>query len=390
MTCLQLRVHQILREYTTVQRILKALLIIFLISSQLAGIGSPSWAYAESSEREIITQFLQELFEDRTRLLLDHNRAHIEDHYLRDNPYSRHALGHEMERAEYIQAWAKERRAKFVNAESSIRVVRLKVEGETAKVSLVQSLKLGYEYVDKYPGHHDFGIGTRHAIKLHKHNNVWYLEREWYLDPLEENPKLIQKCNMDFVPARTPMQPKENSKYNRLRAVEYANKYAGLAWGAGNKHRYNPKYKDYNSQGGDCTNFSSQVIGDKEGGGLRMRGDWRYYYRDGGTRSWVRTDSFKSFLVHSGYGTVVAHGDFSKVVKFANHIQQDESQLYKLQAGDLIAYQIKGDIDHFSIIVGFDQSGYPLVNSHTADRFQVPFDLGWDKYTKYQIIHIRD
>ncbi|MNM88101.1 putative amidase domain protein [compost metagenome] len=121
-----------------------------------------------------------------------------------------------------------------------------------------------------------------------------------------------------------------------------------------------------------------------------MRGDWRYYYRDGGTRSWVRTDSFKSFLVHSGYGTVVAHGDFSKVVKFANHIQQDESQLYKLQAGDLIAYQIKGDIDHFSIIVGFDQSGYPLVNSHTADRFQVPFDLGWDKYTKYQIIHIRD
>lgn len=375
------------------QRILKALLIVIFTLPQLGWIGSPPRAYAESpkpAESEEITRFLQDLFEDRTQLLLDHNMAHIKDHYLPGNPYSRHAMHHEMNRAEYIQAWARERRAKFMNAESTIRIVRLKVEGETARVSVVQALKLGYEYLDKYPGHQDFGIGTRHAIKLHKHNNVWTVEREWYLDPLEENPKTIQKCEMDFVPLRAPMQSKDNPRYNRQRAVEYANKYAGLAWGAGNKHRYNPKYKDYNSQGGDCTNFSSQTIGDKEGGGLRMRGGWHYYDGSGGSAAWVRTDSFKGFLVRSGYGTVVAHGDFAKVVKFANQIQQDESQLYKLQTGDLIAYQIKGDIDHFSIITGFDQSGYPLVNSHTADRFQVPFDLGWDKYTKYQVIHIRD
>ncbi|RUT31978.1 hypothetical protein EJP77_09640 [Paenibacillus zeisoli] len=355
---------------------------------------TPARASAESSETtesKEIPRFLQELFEDRAQLLLDPNAAHIQDHYLRDNRYSRHALSHELERTEYIQAWAKERRVKFVNAESSIRIVRLKVEGETAKVSLVQSLKLGYEYLDKYPGHHDFGIGTRHAIKLHKHNNIWYLEREWYLDPLEENPQTIQKCDLDFPPRNTPLlQPKDKPRYNRQQAVEYANKYAGLAWGAGNQHRYNRKYLDYNSQGGDCTNFSSQAIGDKEGGRLRMRGGWHYYDRSGGSAAWVRTDSFRGFLVHSGYGTVVAHGDFARIVKFANELQQDESQLYKLQAGDLIAYQIKGDIDHFSIITGFDQSGYPLVNSHTADRFQVPFDLGWDKYTKYQVIHIRD
>ncbi|MDT2264397.1 hypothetical protein P7H17_02880 [Paenibacillus larvae] len=40
--------------------------------------------------------------------------------------------------------------------------------------------------------------------------------------------------------------------------------------------------------------------------------------------------------------------------------------------------------------MGHDAKGYPLVNSHTADRYRVPFDLGWDKSTKYLLIHIND
>ena len=50
---------------------------------------------------------------------------------------------------------------------------------------------------------------------------------------------------------------------------------------------------------------------------------------------------------------------------------------------------MQGDVDHFSVVVGYDNQGYPLVNSHTADRYRVPFDLGWDKHTKYLLIHIQ-
>ncbi|MGW8957616.1 amidase domain-containing protein [Paenibacillus sp. NPDC055715] len=349
-------------------------------------------AQAEPAKQDNVTPFLQELFDDRTRFLMDQDKTHIEDHYLlKDKRSSQYAYLHELNRAKYIHEWAKLRKIKFVNAESSIRIARAEVLGDTAKVSLVQSLKLSYEYIDSYPGQHDFGIGTRHGITLRKKDSRWYVEREWYSDPLEENSKKIEKSDVSFIPHKDPV-PSEKviHKYNRNGAVEYANKYAGITWGAGNRQRYNQKYLDYNSKGGDCTNFSSQVIGDKEeGGGLPMKSGWHYLYGNGGSQAWVQTDAFKNFLIRSGYGRIIGQGSFSHIVHSVNERQQHLNRP-QLLPGDLIAYVLKGDVDHFSVVVGFDQGGYPLVNSHTADRFRVPFDLGWDKNTKYLLIHIQD
>ncbi|WP_431089995.1 amidase domain-containing protein [Paenibacillus sp. 8b26] len=348
-------------------------------------------AEAEPVNQDEVIPFLQELFDDRTRLLMDQDKTHIEDHYLLKDKRSNYAYLHEMNRAEYIQEWAKHRKMKFVNAESSIRIARAEVLGDTAKVSLVQSLKLSYEYIGSYPGQHDFGIGTRHGITLRKKDSRWYVEREWYSDPLEENSKKIERSDLSFIPHKDPVpSEKVTHKYNRARAVEYANKYAGITWGAGNRQRYNQKYLDYNSKGGDCTNFSSQVIGDKEeGGGLPMKSGWHYLYGNGGSQAWVQTDAFKNFLIRSGYGRIIGQGSFSDIVHSVNDRQQHLNRP-QLLPGDLIAYVLKGDVDHFSVVVGFDQAGYPLVNSHTADRFRVPFDLGWDRSTKYLLIHIQD
>lgn len=181
---------------------------------------------------------------------------------------------------------------------------------------------------------------------------------------------------------------KKTKRFNREQAVDYANKYAGLAWGAGNNNRYNQKYRDYTGLGGDCTNFASQVIGDpKEGGGLPMTKRW-FSTTAGGSDAWVRTDGLKDFLLHSGYARLIGKGYFADVVKPTP--KQPRGAIGELQPGDLIAYELKGDVDHFAVIVGFDDNGYPLVNCHTTDRYRVPFDLGWDKSTKYLLIHIRD
>ncbi|WP_430190435.1 amidase domain-containing protein [Paenibacillus jamilae] len=350
-----------------------------------------SHAQAKPVQQDNVVPFLQELFEDRTKLLMDLDKKHIEDHYLLTDKRSNYAYLHEINRAEYIQEWAKHRKIKFVDVKSSIRIARLEVSGNMARVSLVQSLKLSYEYVNNHSGRHDFGIGTRHGITLRKKDNRWYVEKEWYSDPLEENPKKIEKSDLLFTPHKGLLKPvKIVHKYNRARAVDYANKYAGITWGAGNGQRYNQKYLDYNSKGGDCTNFSSQVIGDmEEGGGLPMRSGWRYSYGSGGSQTWVQTDAFKNFLIRSGYGRMIGQGSFSDIVQSVNNLQQ-QPEKPQLLPGDLIAYVLKGDVDHFSVVVGFDQNGYPLVNSHTADRFKVPFDLGWDKNTKYLLIHIQD
>lgn len=343
-------------------------------------------AEEDKSEREV-QSFLGELFNKRAELLIAQKPEAIKMYYLDDFKPSEYALRQELRRAAYINTWAEKRKVTFVEAKNSIRIIRIKLQGDQAKVSLINSLRLTYTYPNKVLHSESFGLGTRHGITLQRKDDRWHVKREWYLDPFDVDGKLIPDGSLienDMViskalPAETASKP---YKYNRLKAVAYAQKYAGAAWGAGNNNRYNPRYKDYTYTGGDCTNFASQVIGDPEGGGLPMRGGWRYSSH-GGSEGWVRTDSLKSFLFYSGYARLIARGNYEKVIH--------KETIAKLQPGDLIAYEIgHGNVDHFAIIVGFDANGYPLVNCHTADRYAMPFDIGWDKYTKYLFIHMND
>ncbi|MCK9911927.1 amidase domain-containing protein, partial [Microbacteriaceae bacterium K1510] len=86
---------------------------------------------------------------------------------------------------------------------------------------------------------------------------------------------------------------------------------------------------------------------------------------------------FKHFLVRSGYGKVLMRGTFEQVTKPTK--QHPKGAIAELQPGDLIAYEWHGGIDHFSVVSARDDNGYLLVNSHTADRYHVPWDMGWDK-----------
>ena len=74
------------------------------------------------------------------------------------------------------------------------------------------------------------------------------------------------------------------------------------------------------------------------------------------------------YLLNSGRASRIAVGNFENVYKAA----------YKLQPGDIVAYEEKGDIKHVSVVSGYDSKGYPLVNCHNVDRYRVPWDLGWN------------
>ncbi|MBE9915454.1 amidase domain-containing protein [Paenibacillus donghaensis] len=368
------------------------MLRLFLLISVSLIIGlSPLNAYAlspkQDQDKEEIMVFLRQLFTDRNKLLVNQQPETIQKYYVPSEAGSRFAYQMELKRAKYISAWAEKRGLRLVSAEPNIRIARFKGNGDQASISLVQSAKISYNYKASSLAPQSFGIGTRHALTVKKMGDGWVVKKEWYLDPLEENPDLIPDSPNGF-PHLAPDDNATNKKgrYNRERAVAYANKYAGLAWGAGNNNRYNRKYKDYTSLGGDCTNFASQVLGDaKEGGGLPMSGAWGYW--GGGSRAWVQTDAFEHFLLYSGYGRLIAKGTFEEITRSGG--KHPHGAIAKLQPGDLIGYELKGDTDHFSIVVGQDENGYPLVNSHTADRYRVPFDLGWDQTTKYILIHIK-
>lgn len=369
------------------------IIAVFLLVLALCDGDAPLVALAHTDSGSIneVQVALKDIFTGRAQVLINQNSRLLNHYYLTDQAAGRNAVQNEQRRTRYVNAWASKRSIKLVKAHSDFRIIRTNVQGDTAKVSVVQSLKISYAYINKTIPEQSFGIGTRHFMTLKRTRGSWMIAKEWYLDPLDENPDKIAESPGGQAPSVKP-EPLASGKtrYNRARAVAYADKYAGAAWGAGNRHRYNRKYLDYTGKGGDCTNFSSQVLGDiDEGGGLAMRAGWRYFYGSGGTQTWVQTDAFRNFLLYSGYGTMVAKGTFSEIVTPTSRYPLGAAS--KLQIGDLVGYILKhNDTDHFSVITGFDLGGYPLVNSHTADRYRVPFDLGWDEHTKYELIHIRD
>ncbi|MCE3200682.1 amidase domain-containing protein [Paenibacillus sonchi] len=359
------------------------LLVSFQFSSERAA------ADPNGSDHELKSE-LENIYAERAKILINGNTGRLEKRYLMEQALSKNAFRHERNRTEYMNTWADKRNIKLIHADSSIRIIRRTISGDTAKVSLVHSLKIAYVYNKKIIPEQFFGVGTRHFMTLKKSNGNWKIAREWYLDPLDENPRKIAEKPKGAAPSvKSKSDQDEDKNFNRTRAVAYANKYAGAAWGAGNQHHYNKKYLDYTGKGGDCTNFASQVIGDpEEGGGLQMKGGWRYFYKSGGTQTWVHTDSLSRFLLRSGYGKLIAKGNYQQIMCPSK--KYPGGAVSELQPGDLVGYILRhDDTDHFSVIVGFDDSGYPLVNSHTADRYRVPFDLGWDEDTKYQLFHIK-
>jgi len=352
------------------------------------------WPKEKKAYDPEITPFLYKLFNERNQLLITNQPQIIKKYYLTQEKASLFALQHEVMRSQYLATWARKRGIKIVNAIGVNHIKRIEKMGNIAKVYLHHTAKISYIYPNEPEKTQSFGIGTRHHIKLKKVNDQWFVVRESYIDPIEEDYSLVPSTVESLPESLPPYQPEDNwrvfsgkGQYKREKAVLYAIKYAGAAWGAGNNHRYNPKYQDFTYMGGDCTNFASQVLGDpKEGGGLPMDKEW--FYQGTGSNAWVHTNSFKEHLLKNGYGQIIAEGSFAEVHQPTK--TNPGGALAKLQPGDLIGYKMNGDIKHFSIVVGRDHHGYVLVNSHTGDRNHVPWDLGWNNKTQYILIHIND
>lgn len=73
-----------------------------------------------------------------------------------------------------------------------------------------------------------------------------------------------------------------NKIYNCDQAIYYAQKHALV---------YNEEYKDFDNNGGDCTNFISQCI---HAGGIELSNTWNPY-----TNSWVRVNELYSYLINN-------------------------------------------------------------------------------------------
>lgn len=138
--------------------------------------------------------------------------------------------------------------------------------------------------------------------------------------------------------------------YDRLEAVEYAKKWA---------FSRNPKFYDFSSIGGDCTNFASQCIyaGAKV---MNYTPTFGWFYRSANDRtpSWTGVEYLYNFLVNN-----------DGVGPFA-----EEAPLDKLEIGDIVQLgRATGDYYHSPVVVGFSR-GQILVAAHSYDAYNKPLN----------------
>ncbi|WP_051585953.1 serine hydrolase [Caldanaerobius polysaccharolyticus] len=333
-----------------------------------------------------IKSSLKNIFDVKTKALTGITEKNLKDFFDLSSIYGKYAYEHEIRRINYVTSWAKKRNVHFSNIYIDLRIIYTERKGESVWIYAVETMNANYEYDDN--NKNLFGIGIRHAIEMVQKDGKWLIKRDWYTDPLDEDTTIH-----DVTPASTlysqaqaafqnlAIQQKANSntyRYDREKAVKYADMYNGGAYRTEKNHRYNQKYPDYTALGGDCTNFVSQCLGDpEEGGGLPQDYTW-FFNGKAGSKAWVQADSLASYLLYSGKGSLIAKGNYEEV----------EKHLSSLSIGDLIAYEEKNDIVHFAIVTGLNSKSIPVVNSHTSDRYHVPWDLGWDKKTVFWLIHI--
>jgi hypothetical protein len=313
---------------------------------------------------------IDKMFEARNKNQLNGDIKTLESMYITKERNSQWAFEQEVKKAKYIKNWSEKQGIKFIDIKSKVLIRSAKKVGRGYAFNLVVSTEYFYAYEDDPDPENTnmFRIGTYHSLDLipGTEEDSWIVSREWYTDPFADSLNL-NKLKTDDIENYIVSQPARDLSTigpRRTAALKYADQFAGAAGDEEYGLKYNPKYRDYNPQGGDCANFASQIL--FEGGKFKKTSTWNYD-KGGATKAWVNAQGFKDFWVNSGRASVVAKGSYSQVYKAA----------YKLLPGDFVAYEKNGKIVHISVVSGADSKGYTLVNCHNTDRYRVPWDLGW-------------
>ncbi|WP_027340690.1 amidase domain-containing protein [Halonatronum saccharophilum] len=358
-------------------------LIAFLA---LGGLGAYFWntptevpvILIDENSKSIFNIRVQEIFDIRNKALLEGNKEILKSLYNRKVRNGVWAYEHDIKKMKYLHSWSIKQGVIFEDINSQVIVRGGRDKGEVTTLNLLVSTEYIYSYKDQPRKYNFFRIGTYHTLDLMEKDDRWIIKKEWYADPFADSLNLNNIKDNELREIIMSKEARDLSDLNerRVNAIAYVDKYSGAANLPEYGFQYNYDYRNYNPLGGDCTNFASQML--YEGGGFRKTGAWNYN-RGGATKAWVNAHAFNSFMLGSGRASLIARGSYEDVLK----------RSYKLLPGDYVAYEKKGRVKHISVVSGLDSKGYPLVNSHNADRHRVPWDLGWsDRGVKFQLIRV--
>lgn len=166
---------------------------------------------------------------------------------------------------------------------------------------------------------------------------------------------------------------KQLKEYDRESAVEYARTWALYR---------NPKYKDYDPWGGDCTNYISQCI--KAGNipfdnqGRDVIEKWYWYSDSSRTPTWTSEGAFGRYIIKNNNENTENNGIYAVTADYN-----------ELEIGDIIQLAYEGRIYHTMIVtqVILNDENYLLdylICQHTEDLLDFPLSekVGERRYIK--------
>lgn len=351
------------------------LLIVFCIITMFIFISYNRYVLATINNDEEISFVLEGFFTNKNNCILSKDLEGLGCFYNLDNKISRWAYETEVQKINYLDNWSSKQGINFNNIKSNIKINNVKSKANNV-YSIICSIStdVTYNYLNDST-ENTFGLASVHYLDLKIENDNLTILKEWYADPLVDSLDL-KKIKADNIQEFILAQKYPNFILNKRleKAMDYAHSYCGVSLN-GSDFKYNSNYKDFNSQGGDCANFASQILHE---GGFKKNSIWNYS-AGSGTKAWVNAQAFKNYMVNSGRGNYICKGKYENIYKEA----------FKLRPGDFVAYEDKGKITHISTVTGLDSKGYPLVTCHNADRLLVPYDLGWSNSNiVFHLIHV--
>ena len=334
--------------------------------------------YTYGSSEEEVRNFIENVFQKKSKAILNKDLDTIESFYNTDIKIAQYAYEYEQRKVKYINNWAEKQGIQFIDINPTVVIKNINAGKDSSKVTVLCNTEYKYIYPDEPNMINSSYIGTYHYMTLSHKDDEWAITKEWYTDPFADSLSL-ENIKVDSIKEYISSQKyRELSEIDerRIDAINYAKEYCGAATLPEYNFKYNKKYKNFNPEGGDCANFASQVL--YEGGKFKKNTIWNYD-KGSATGPWVNADKFTSYMLNSGRASLIAKGSYEKVYK----------ESYKLLPGDFVAYEKKGDITHISVVSGADSKGYSLVTCHNTDRNDVPWDLGWsDKKIKFWLVRV--
>lgn len=335
---------------------------------------------------ETIIDFFQDVFTIRNESFLNGNVEKLYKFYDTNQTFSAYSLKHEFKRIAYLRNWSNERNVTFKSIQSTPNIKDLKVNNGTYNLTLGEEYKFTYSYNSDPEKVNTFGIELIHTIELKDNGDTFIITKDYYEDyfkngldnydfNLTEKNIPITKGNIRTFNYNINSNPISSENYNRLSAVNYANKYSGISFTSNDETNLN--YYTYFAGAGNSTNFISQCLSDKlEGGGMPQDKDWSYTNtKTNGikaTSSWVKPEELINYLLNNDKATISYLGSVNNISEAMNNDNK------KISIGDLVLFKKGNYIENISIVTDFDNSNYPLVNSKSINTYKAPFDLGFD------------